>query len=489
MAERVPKDRAATPAARVVVISVGYPLSVHAPGFRRKGAVMAVADALSGPAVGSVVGGPSGQGAGVFGTDPARRRFARLVCLVVGAFGWVNLALLGRALLAKNPPQAGFDLQLLLDAARRVAAGGSPYDPNAVTNGLQARDLFYSYPPVVAQFLAPLSGLPSWLVLTGSCLGAVVGLAVVAFALARSPIGRPVLAQAALSQDAALVAVAAAPFFFPFAVALLFGNVDAWFPFLFGAVALTLASGPALPSRAAVMSGGAALAIASVVKLHPGTLAVWLAARWSAASGSSRATLAVIGSGVATGAAILAVSLLVGGTGPWRDYIGYLGMSGNADLTSSVNVGPASQLALLAGNPGLARPLAVAFAVLAVAATLSAARFVRDQLESFGWAVVASLVVLPVTWYHYPVALIPVALAAWTRSRGTPRGRSVTVALVAACLVADAAIVLPVALWLAVATLFLAVRWSRPQPRPGSVLQAEPVLAEGAAASPAPVPR
>jgi len=80
-----------------------------------------------------------------------------------------------------------------------------------------------------------------------------------------------------------------------------------------------------------------------------------------------------------------------------------------------VNIGPASQLALLAGNGGLAHPLAVVFGLVAVAATVAAARWVRDPLESFGWAIVASLVVLPVTWYHYPVALMPIALAAWTR--------------------------------------------------------------------------
>ncbi|MGA2512451.1 MAG: glycosyltransferase family 87 protein [Candidatus Limnocylindrales bacterium] len=419
-------------------------------------------------------------GAGAFGTDPARRRMARLGCLLVATFGWANLAILGQAMLAKNPPQAGFDLQLLLDAARRVAAGGSPYDPNAVTNGLQARDLFYSYPPAVAQFLVPLSGLPSWLVLTGSCIGAVIGLAVVAFALARSPIGRPALARREFSLDVTLLALAVGPFFFPFAVALLFGNVDAWFPFLFGAVALTLASGRAVPSQATSMAGGAALAIASVVKLHPGTLAVWLAARWSAASGSRRAFAAVVGAAIVSGVAILAASLLVGGLGPWRDYLGYLRMSGNADLTSAVNVGPASQLALLAGNPNLARPLAVVFALVAISVTVGAARFVRDQLESFGWAIVASLVVLPVTWYHYSVALIPVALAAWTRSRGTPRAHTVTLTLAAAFVVADAAIALPVALWLAVAALFVAVRWSRPQPLPEPAPAVAWASAEGA---------
>ena len=407
----------------------------------------------------------SSPATGVFGADPARRLFARVACLLVAALGWANLAILGRTMLSKDPPQAGFDLQLLLDAGRRVAAGESPYDPNAVANGLQARDLFYSYPPVVAQILAPLSGLPTWLVLTGWCLGAAAGLVLVAALVARSPIGRPAAAVGALSLDVALLALAAAPFFFPFAVALLFGNVDAWFPLLFGAVALTLASGRAVPSRSASVAGGAALTIAAVVKLHPGTILVWLAARWPAAPPNSRrAATFTIATAIAAGVAILAVSLLVGGVGPWREYPDYLRLGGNADLASQVNIGPASQLALLFGDSSLARPLAVLVAVAAVLATLAAARLAGDGLESFGVAVVASLVVLPVTWYHYPVALIPVALAAWTRSRGTARGRRVTWVLMGAYLVGDAAILLPVTLWLAVALLFVAVRWSRPRP-------------------------
>ena len=138
----------------------------------------------------------------------------------------------------------------------------------------------------------------------------------------------------------------------------------------------------------------------------------------------------------------------------------YLHLGSEADLASRVNIGPASQLALLVGDPGLARPLAVVVAALAVVLTIVAARLVRDPLESIGWAIVASLIVLPVTWYHYPVALIPVAIVAWTRSRGSVRGPFVSKALVAAIVVADAALALPVALWLAVGLLFLAVRRS-----------------------------
>jgi hypothetical protein len=399
-----------------------------------------------------------------------------VVCLVVAALGWANVAILGRAMLAQNPPAAGFDLDLLLTAGRRVAAGDSPYDPGAVAHGLQARDIFYSYPPFVAQVLAPFAGLPTWLVLTGWCLGAGAGLVLMAALLARAPIGRPVTVAPALALDSALLALATAPFFFPLTVALLFGNVDAWFPLLFGAVALTLVSHGTAPSRATSIAGGMALAVASAVKLHPGTMVIWLAARRPAA-GTRWPHRTVIAAVIATGISILAVSLLVGGVGPWRDYVDYLRLTAAADLASRVNIGPASQLALLAGDSGLARPLAVVFAGAAVVATIAIARLGRDPLESMSWAIVASLIVLPVTWYHYPVVLIPVALVAWTRSRGMARARSVSVALAGAVVVADVAIVLPVALWLAVLLLLVAVRRSRPgsgfEPTPA----AEPTLA------------
>jgi hypothetical protein len=124
---------------------------------------------VAGSAAPSNPAGPAGFfSAGAFSADPARSCFVRVVCLVVAALGWANVAILGRAMLAQSPPAAGFDLELLLNAARRVAAGNSPYDPGAVAHGLQARDLFYSYPPFVAQVLVPFAGLPTWLVVPGS---------------------------------------------------------------------------------------------------------------------------------------------------------------------------------------------------------------------------------------------------------------------------------------------------------------------------------
>lgn len=406
-------------------------------------------------------------GLGAFGADPARALFFRVVCLGVAVLGWVYLALMGAVLLHRSPPAAGFDLELLLDAARRVAGGGSPYDPNAVAHGLTATDLFYSYPPVVAQALVPISGLPTWLILTFWCVGAGVGVAVMSALLARAPIGRPAKILPALPFDTVLLTLAAAPLFFPLTSSLWFGNVDAWFPLLLGLVVLTLPAEGLGPSRITSLAGGAALGVAAAVKLHPGSLVVWLALR-----GRARSTRwpygAVLVGVIATGAAILSVSLLVGGAGPWHDYIDYLRVSSAADLADRLNIGPASQLALLLDNHGLARGLAVVFAVVAIAGTVVASRLVRDTLESFGWAVVASLILLPVTWYHYPVALIPVAIAAWTRSRGMPQARRVSITLFVAWILADAAIAVPVTTWVAMALILVAVRKSRPSSGPAS---------------------
>jgi hypothetical protein len=283
--------------------------------------------------------------------------------------------------------------------------------------------------------------------------------------LARAPIGRPAKILPALPFDTVLLTLAAAPLFFPLTSSLWFGNVDAWFPLLLGLVVLTLPAEGLGPSRITSLAGGAALALASAVKLHPGSLVVWLALR-----GRARSTRwlygAVLVGVIATGAAILSVSLLVGGAGPWHDYIDYLRVSSAADLADRLNIGPASQLALLLDNHGLARGLAVVFAVVAIAGTVVASRLVRDTLESFGWAVVASLILLPVTWYHYPVALIPVAIAAWTRSRGMPQARRVSITLFVAWILADAAIALPVTTWVAMALVLVAVRKSRPSSGP-----------------------
>ena len=161
--------------------------------------------------------------------------------------------------------------------------------------------------------------------------------------------------------------------------------------------------------------------------------------------------------------AFVAASLLVGGISPWADYLAFLrGGAGQADIVSRLNIGPASQIALALGlSEAAARTIQVPVTLAALAATVAAGRLIDDPVASFGLATIASLVALPVTWFHYPVALIPVAITAAARAGKAVRPAT-TVALVAAVIMAAMAIVAPVAVWIAVAFVLLAVRLSRP---------------------------
>ena len=100
--------------------------------------------------------------------------------------------------------------------------------------------------------------------------------------------------------------------------------------------------------------------------------------------------------------------------------------------------------------------------VTAVATTVAAGRLLEDPVASFGVATIASLVVLPVTWFHYPVALLPVAIAAAARAEQAARPATVA-AVVAAVVAAGLAIVAPVVVWIAAAFVMFAIHVSRPR--------------------------
>jgi hypothetical protein len=104
--------------------------------------------------------------------------------LGLAALGWLGVVWLGMSLYATQPPSAGFDLELLLEAGRNVAAGRSPYDPAMLAGTAPAApSLFYSYPPPVAAATALVAALPSALVLVLWGVGAVGGLLAVGEAL------------------------------------------------------------------------------------------------------------------------------------------------------------------------------------------------------------------------------------------------------------------------------------------------------------------
>jgi hypothetical protein len=397
--------------------------------------------------------------------QPVRRSFDRpladpqfrlLVWVLLGVVGWVGVALVGLALLSAKPPQAGFDLNLVLEAGRRVRAGLSPYAPGLVagTAQLQAVDLFYSYPPPVAQAFAPIAVLPSGLVLVALGVLATAGVAYITMVLAR--LLKP---QAAVS-ELVVPTLAVLPFLYPFAVALLFGNLDALYPLAYGLVLIAMLA----PGPGAVLAAGVGLALISVAKIHPALIGLWLllrglrvrreGSRWPA---SWRAGSIAAGIGVG----IPLVSVVVGGTQPWLDYAQVLRTASGAGLVLTNNIGPAAQFALFTGGgDALARALQVPvlFAVVVVAG-LAAWRVV-DIIESLAWAAAGSLVVLPITWFHYPAALIPFALAAVARATGTPQAARVGGLIAGSLIVAVASIGLPVLVWVSVALAVGAVRRS-----------------------------
>ncbi|MEO5940030.1 MAG: glycosyltransferase 87 family protein [Candidatus Limnocylindrales bacterium] len=381
---------------------------------------------------------------------------------LVAVLGWAGLIWLGVTLYGTTPRTAAFDLELLLGAGRAVAAGHSPYDPAIVAGAAPvAERLFYSYPPVVAQLMAIVASIPAAVMFVGWTAAAVGGLGLLARSLANR------FGSSVSPNVAALTTVALAPLVFPFAIGLLFGNLDVFFPVAFGVLLLGVVP-PASPAAVA----GTSTSLAAIAKLHPASLGLWLVAR----AGPSREARRVLFAAVVAGLAVVGVSLLVGGPQPWIDYAAVVRAGSGADLVDPRNAGPAAQIALLLGGGGsgaesLARTIQIPVTLAALALTVVAAVRVADPVESLAWAVALSLVVLPVTWYHYPAALIPFALVAVLRStsdRATDRAtaRRVRWTVLASASVASIAIGWLPLLYLAVGLVLAAVRMSRPAPAP-----------------------
>lgn len=367
----------------------------------------------------------------------------RSILVTAGVFGWLALAALGFRMYGTGPqPGAGFDLWLLTEGGRHVAAGISPYDPTMLAGGsVRIANLFYSYPPLVAQAFSLLAFAPAFAIFAGAGVLATVAavgvgrlVATVAGASAIGPVAAlPVAALPVAPMPiapmpiAALPIAALLPFWFPYTVAVLFGNVDMFFPALYGLVLIAVLR-PASPRADRwVVLGGVALALASVIKLHPAVLGLWLLAR-----GVRELRLAedvrtigrlrlprswrIAAVAVIAVAAIFGISLAVGGLQPWREYVAVLRAGASVDLLDPRNIGPAVQIVMLfALGPGAVGPIQVVVLSVALAVTIVSAIRVADPLESLAWAAAASFVVLPVTWFHHFAALIPFGIAAIAR--------------------------------------------------------------------------
>jgi hypothetical protein len=401
----------------------------------------------------------------------ARLRRSFLPWLIAGVIAWAGVAWIGWMLWSHDPPRAGFDLALLLDGARAVAVGQSPYDPTMLAGGSpSATELFYSYPPPVAQAMQLVAWLPDGVVLVLWAIGATLGLGHIAAEIARRDRqGEP--RRTLIGAKAIL----AAPLFLPFAIALLFGNLDAWYPLLYGG--LVLAAFPT-SGRWTWLAAGAAVAVVAIAKLHPAVLGLWLLVRVLADRDGPWRTVLV--AAVVTGLAILGASLALGGIQPWLDYVAVIRAGAGAELVDPRNLGPVSLLGQSTGMDAQALRVAqVAVTLSAAIVTALAAWRVRDPIASLAIAFTASLVVLPVTWYHYPVALVPIGLAlAIMRPRSRPW-------VMAAVVIADVAIALPALVWGGVLLLVAAtLRTSAPATAAGTAPGAPVVPVTGRTTAP-----
>ncbi len=380
----------------------------------------------------------------------ADRRAPRssFVWLLVATIGWAGFVLIATQLASLDPSRLGDDLRLLVEAGIRWRDGTPLYATVLSGTTLEAESLFYSYPPLIAQAMSLVVSIPFPAIFVAWTAGAVGGLWLVAGRLGRD--GRAVV----------WPALALAPYVYPLAVALLLGNVNAWFPAAFGLVLAAVLAG----GQGSLLAGGAALAVAAAAKLHPASLGLWLLVRGvrDARSGRSSRALQILAVAAAIGLGMLTISLAMGGLDPWADYLAFLRESASAaDVVSPLNVGPASQVALVFGlSDASARTLQLGITIVAIAGTAAAAWALDDRAESFAWATVASLVVLPVTWFHYPVALLPVALAVASRARGEAWRRTALL-LAASIITAALAILAPVLVWVGALLVLAAASASR----------------------------
>lgn len=371
--------------------------------------------------------------------------------ILIGVIGWAGLVWIAIQLNAASADQLGFDLQLLLDGARAIAAGRSPYDPAMLAGTAPAApSLFYSYPPLVAQALVPLAFIPSRVMLVLWDGAAVLGLLVVADVIRRR------FAPGRARRSVLLPVLAGSPLVLPFAIGLLFGNIDVFFPMLYGLMLLAATS-----SDGSTRVGGGIALFAAALKLHPTSLVGWFGARAVRDREHRRQLVGVLAVALLVALVAVAISLIIWGATPWSEYRQVVAAGAGAQIVDRRNAGIAVQVALaIGGDEGFARAAHLIVGIVAVAMTLVAALRVRDPLESFAWAAVASLSTLPVTWYHYPSALIPIALAAVLRSDAAGSGRLTRRLVLAAGVLGALAIAVLPLVWVAAGLLIAAARAS-----------------------------
>src|SRR5262249_9619127 len=160
------------------------------------------------------------------------------------------------------------------------------------------------------------------------------------------------------------------------------------FPLAYGLILLA-ALGSTMADRAA---GGVALAIASLTKLHPGSLGLWFLVRGFRERRAGESPHAWGGLVVAflIALVVLAISLLAGGVSLWSEYATVVGAGSQASIVDPRNAGPAAQIAIALGQgDATARVLQIPVTLIALVITAWAAWTRDDPIESVAWAAAA----------------------------------------------------------------------------------------------------
>jgi alpha-1,2-mannosyltransferase len=312
----------------------------------------------------------------------ARSRLGAVLSATLACVGALVLAAAAAAF--RGSAGEGYDLAAYLDAARRVAGGASPYNPDVLAGPFRPGPFgLYLYPPPLAVAMLPLTVVPPGVAVS---VWLALRIALLAAACAVLPVGRSI--------RAALFGVSCISL--PVLLDINLGNVSVV------VLALTAFAWRTFNAPAS----GVAVAVAALLRAPTALLALpWIVHRaW-------KPVLAV----AAAGLVAIALTLPFVGIQGWLDYVtvvrnlgGYQGVPRNVDAGSAA-------LAL-----GLPDPIpAIAFLAFAAAAAASLVIALRRDAElAFVVAVSTSLLVAPLLWAHYLVLLV--IPAAFLAQRGRP---------------------------------------------------------------------
>jgi hypothetical protein len=324
------------------------------------------------------------------------RLFREAVALAIAVIGLVLVGRLLAAQIASPTGQFAIDFGDYYGAARDVARGQTPYATAMLTGPVPSQGIgAYRYPPAFAQLLVPLTSQPLrsaatiWFGLQAACIFYAVWLA-------------GTLGGAARTRERALWTLVACLYFLPAFDALWKGNVS-------GIVALQVAL---------VLGGGfeagVALATAVLLKVSPVTLVPAL----MLGSGGRDEEGSVFGRrGFVTTAVLIGAISIVVSPQAWLDYGRVLPNLLGGFVDYPTNLAPASIVTTRFADAASMAPLV---RLLTLVASLGAiALAVWFARRPGGWAAavtagVAAMLFLPGSiWYHYLVALLPLAALAW----------------------------------------------------------------------------